>query len=216
MKSVRAALLVTLGLASAGCGLPNTTDIDPMEHQPKFKPYRTSSFFDDKRTMRAPPKDTVAQEHDFGNPMGDMPDGGVPKVPEGNPVPLTSALLDLGQAKYNQVCYVCHGYVANGVSVVARKMSIRPPPSLITEEYRNKSDAFFFNAITNGYGYMNPYRDMLSSQERWAVVAYLRALQVSQNTVAATLSPQEMSMVKAPPKKAEGEEGHGEEGGSHE
>ncbi len=218
MKTARLIAGLALGsLAGVGCGFPNTADVDPMEHQPKFKPYRTSPFFDDHRAMRAPPADTVAQEHDFGNPVGDMPDGGVAQSSDTSPMAVTQESLDLGQAKFNQVCAVCHGYLANGVSVVANKMSIRRPPSLVDDQYRNRPDVFFFNAITNGYGYMNPYRDMLSSHERWAVVAYLRALQLSQNTAVATLSTQEQAEVRAPPKKAtEGEAHAGGEGANHE
>lgn len=202
--------------ALSACGFPNTADLDDMEHQPKFKPYRGSSLFADKRAMRSPPQDTVSQEHDWGNPVGPMPDGGVPTGVETNPLPLNAELLDLGQAKFNQVCAVCHGYLANGESIVARKMSIRPPPSLITDEYRAKNDVFFFNAITDGYGYMNPYREQLTSHERWAVVAYLRALQLSQGMQASSLTPQELTQVRAPPKAAESEEHPHAEGGSHE
>ena len=99
---------------------------------------------------------------------------------------------------------------------MAKKMSIRPPPSLITDEYRAKPDVFFFNAVTDGYGYMAPYRDQLSSHERWAVIAYLRALQFSQGAPVSLLSPQEVAAVRAPPKAAEGEEHPKAEGGNHE
>lgn len=213
MKRVLAASLAGASLWLAGC--PNTADIDPMERQPKYKAYRTASFFPDRRAMRAPPADTIALEHDFGNPVEQMmPDGGVP-VGNLTPEPVTEELVSLGQKKFNQACAVCHGYLANGESVVARKMSVRRPPSLLTDFYRNKTDAYIFNVITNGFGYMNPYRDMLSSHERWAVVSYIRALQLSQNAPVASLSPEEQQQVNAPPKAA-GEAPEKKEGGHHE
>jgi mono/diheme cytochrome c family protein len=202
-------VLASLGWVLLGCPV-DTSDIDPMEHQPKFKAYRTTDFYPDGRTMRQPPTDTVALEHDFGNPVGPMPDGGVPVLSEKIPVPVDEALVNLGQRKFDQMCAVCHGMLANGESVVARKMSIRPPPSLLTEAYRKKSDGYIFGVITNGFGYMNPYREQLTSHERWAVVSYVRALQLSQNVAVSTLTPQEVQLVNAPPKPA-GEE---EEGGA--
>jgi mono/diheme cytochrome c family protein len=104
---------------------------------------------------------------------------------EGNPVaripvPVTPELLELGRKRYDVFCAVCHGVLGDGQGPVARNMSIRPPPSLLTSGQR--PDGFFFTAITDDYGYMPSYRPWLGDEERWAVVAYVRALQLSQGT----------------------------------
>ena len=111
-------------------------------------------------------------------------------------------LLNLGHAKFDQICAVCHGTLGDGNSIVARKMSLRPPPNITTEVYRARTDANIFMTITNGFGYMNPYRDQLNSRERWAVVAYLRALQLSQNAPVSALTPEDIQKLNAPPAPA--------------
>ena len=200
--------LAPLAVALAGC--PTTDQIDHMEHQPKGKPYRTSDFFADGQLMRHPPADTVALEHDEGNAVGEMPDGGIAASSDTIPYTVDADFLALGHAKFDQICAVCHGLLANGDSVVARKMSLRPPPNITTDVYRNRTDGYIYTVISNGYGYMNPYRDQLNSQERWAVVAYLRALQLSQNAPAAMLTAEDLQKLNAPPKAkgAESEKAH--------
>jgi mono/diheme cytochrome c family protein len=93
-------------------------------------------------------------------------------------VPVTPELLQLGRKRYDVFCAVCHGVLGDGQGPVARNMSIRPPPSLL--QIGQRPDGFFFAAITEGYGYMPSYRPWLGDEERWAVVAYVRALQLSQ------------------------------------
>ena len=162
---MRTRLIAALTLCGAGLlGCPTTRDVDPMEWQPKFKPYRTTTQYNDGRSMRAPPLDTVSQEHDWGNPFGLVPDGGHP-TPD-NQEKTDAELVILGKHKWDQACAVCHGLAGDGNSIVARKMSIRQPPSLLTEQYKSKPDAYIFNVITNGFGYMNSYREQLSSRER--------------------------------------------------
>jgi mono/diheme cytochrome c family protein len=173
--------LLPLVVALMGC--PTTDQIDHMEHQPKGKPYRVSEFYADGQQMRVPPMDTVALEHDAYNGMGGVgADGGIAPESESIPFPVTAEVMNLGKAKFNIVCAVCHGHLADGNSIVARKMSLRPPPNLTTDVYKARSDANIFMTITNGYGYMNPYREQLTTHERWAVIAYVRALQLSQTT----------------------------------
>jgi mono/diheme cytochrome c family protein len=93
-------------------------------------------------------------------------------------VAITRDLLELGKRRFDVYCAVCHGVLANGQSPVARNMSIRPPASLLDNAAR--PDGFFFAAMTEGYGYMPSYAPWLDAQDRWAVVAYIRALQLSQ------------------------------------
>jgi mono/diheme cytochrome c family protein len=171
---MKALPVVAVALALAGCEWVN-----PMIQQPKVKPYRKSVFYPDQIAMRAPPAGTVAS----GVPV--EPPVVTGKDAEGKPlaripVPVTPELLETGRKRYDVFCAVCHGVLGNGQGPVARNMAIRPPPSLL--DTRQRPDGFLFGAMTEGYGYMPSYRPWLSTEERWAVVAYIRALQLSQRS----------------------------------
>lgn len=200
-----------------GCdAIPNTADIDPLEHQPKIKAYRTNAFYADGRGLRAPPEDTVSQEKFIADPLirFGTSDGGLGGAIATSPIPVDKGLVTLGKAKYEQVCAVCHGLLGDGNSIVAKKMSLRPPPNITTDVYRARSDGNIYMTIANGYGYMNHYRDQLDVRERWAVVSYVRALQISQNVAAAQLSADETAKLNAPAHTETPHGGH--EGGHHE
>jgi len=170
---MRTAGLAALLLVATGCDVLN-----PMMFQPKVKPYRKSEFYPDGVAMRHPPAGSV--------PVGAATD---PAVAAGRdaggkylarmPVPVTRELIATGQRRFDVFCAVCHGVLANGKSPVARNMSIRPPPSLLENPAR--PDGFYFAAMTEGYGYMPSYAPWLDEQERWSIVAYVRALQLSQH-----------------------------------
>jgi len=171
---MRALPILALALLAAGCEWVN-----PMLQQPKVKPYRKSVFFPDQIGMRAPPAGTRSTAT-VGEPAvatGRNADGTPLAL---IPVALTPELLETGRKRYDVFCAVCHGVLGDGQGPVARNMSIRPPPSLVASWQR--PDGFFFAAITEGYGYMPSYRPWLGTDERWAVVAYVRALQLSQRT----------------------------------
>jgi mono/diheme cytochrome c family protein len=152
-------LLVALVLV-AGC---HPEDIDPLERQPKYKPYSENTFFSDGRAMRTPPEGTVAREHDFGDP----------------PAHLDRALLELGHRKYEATCAACHGITGDGDSVVTTKMSLRQPPTLLDERLRTMPSQQIYDIVSEGYGVMPRYATALDPRERWAVVAYVRALQTA-------------------------------------
>ncbi len=135
-----------------------------MIEQPRAEPYGTSDVFANHSAMRDPPAFTV--------PRGTQKDD--------NP-PLTRARLELGRARFEVFCAVCHGYLGDGDTVVATKMELRRPPSLHEERLRALSDDQLLSVITQGYGLMSGYAVQLSSRERTAVVAYVRALQLSQH-----------------------------------
>jgi len=171
---MRALPILALALLTAGCEWVN-----PMMQQPKVKPYRKSVFFPDQIAMRAPPAGTrpasapvepaaISGRNADGTPVARIP------------VAVTPELVELGRKRFDVFCAVCHGVLGDGQGPVARNMSIRPPPSLLQSTQR--PDGFFYTAITEGYGYMPSYRPWLSDEERWAVVSYVRALQLSQAT----------------------------------
>lgn len=193
MRSFVLALFVS-GLA-AGC---YTGDLDPMEQQPKLQAYAATRHFDDERAMRPLVEGTVPRERDLSAP---------PQV--------NAALLELGHEKFNQICSPCHGLVGDGNGSVAHKMSLRTPPSLHDQRRRGLTSEWIFRAITEGYGLMPRFTTQLDTKERWAVVAYVRALQRSQD-VAYDQLPADLReeldhpKPKAAPAAPAGHGGHGE------
>jgi mono/diheme cytochrome c family protein len=96
------------------------------------------------------------------------------------PLPVTKELIDRGENRYNIYCIVCHGPTGNGDGMIVRR-GFSPPPTYHDDRLRNAPVGHFFDVMTNGWGKMNSYADKLNAADRWAVVAYIRALQASQN-----------------------------------
>jgi hypothetical protein len=194
-RFVRFAFSLAL-FAVAGSGCIDENILDQMaDSQPKANRYRESNFFDDGLTMLAPPKGTVPRERITLNaPLttGREPDGPIqtngeplPVYVKTVPLPVTRKLLDLGRKRYDITCGTCHGPLGDGDSIVARQMALRPPPSL--HRYVDRPAGYIFEVATKGFGMMASYAAELSVEERWAVVAYIRALQLSQGTPVAGL-----------------------------
>jgi mono/diheme cytochrome c family protein len=176
---------LALGLGLTGCQPANETDewsqnevFQRMQRQPKYRVYQRNDFFADKRAMRHPPVGTVSREW-FGahRVPGGLRDGAF--VDQG-PLRVTEALLAVGKKHFDIVCATCHGLAGDGQSLVAVNMALTPPPSFHAEKLRNQPDGHFYEVITHGYGVMPPFGWRMTPTERWAVVAYVRALQYSQ------------------------------------
>jgi len=174
--------LAALALAVSGCTCGNTSSsavLQRMETQDKYLPYAANDMFADGRAMRTPPEGTVPRERMVGHPnitTGEVNGQPVAEVP----FPITAELLRRGRHRYEIVCASCHGLVGNGDSMVADNMATRLPPSLVA--LTDKPAGFFYKAITQGYGLMPSFSGEIPLDERWAVVAYVKALQLSQNT----------------------------------
>jgi mono/diheme cytochrome c family protein len=188
--------------------------LDPMQKQPRYEPYRESHFWADGRMMRTPPEDTVPQEK-LRPPAPERTgrEGGA--YVDVLPVPLTRELLERGRARYETSCAACHGLVGDGQTPVAKSMALRAPPAIASgpkfielrvandlppdggsPAHRSQCDlphplGYYFGVISEGYGLMPSYADMLNIDDRWAVVAYLRALARSQRVEVARLPPDE-------------------------
>jgi hypothetical protein len=178
-------LCAATALLAAACG--DTTLFDPMERQPKFKPFSANPVYDDGRAMRFPPAGTVPRERITMRPEITQGKDRSGKEVTALPVPLTSELMKLGRKKFDIHCATCHGLLGDGVSPVASQMSLRPPPSLL--KLHNVSAGHVFQVISLGYGLMASYSAELDAQERWAVVAYLWALRRSQAAQLAEAPP---------------------------
>ena len=180
------ALLVAAALASAACG--DTTLFDPMERQPKSRAFSANPFFEDGRSMQKPPQGAVPRERIVGQPALAAGRVGGKDVEE-FPLPVTKALVALGRKKFDIHCAACHGILGDGKSLVAANMSLRPPPSL--HERKGMPVGHYYQVVANGFGLMPGYRAELTVEERWAVVAYVAALQLSQSAPVAMAPAEE-------------------------
>lgn len=160
--------------------------LDPMQRQQKYKAYQAGEYHADGVAMRAPPAGTVPYRSLVAPAVatGLGPDG---KALAEVPLPVTAALLAKGRARFEVYCAVCHGVLGDGESQVALNMSLRRPPSL--HAYRGVPDGHIYRVISDGFGLMPSYATALAPEERWAVVAYVRALQLSQYAAAEQLPP---------------------------
>jgi mono/diheme cytochrome c family protein len=156
-----------------------------MADQPAPRPLEDSAFFKDGASSRNLVAGTVARGQVAGTPFatGKVGDKEMTEMP----VPVTQALLERGKQRYNINCAVCHGAAGDGVSVVAKQMFV-PVANLHSDKLKAAPVGHFVNVIANGYGSMYNYAARVTPEDRWAIAAYIRALQLSQNASAADVA----------------------------
>ena len=185
-----------------------------MQDQPKMKPYRGTSFFGDGLSSRQPIDGTVArgflrsdteyytgkkskspgatnttatpatQQQTAGTPANTYPDD-----VDTFPFPVTQEIVERGRQRYDIFCSACHGRTGNGDGMIVRR-GFRRAASFNDDRLRQAPVGHFFDAITNGWGAMPSYASQIPVQDRWAIITYIRALQLSQqNNAAASASP---------------------------
>jgi mono/diheme cytochrome c family protein len=154
-----------------------------MHDQPRYKPLAKSTFFDDHRSARPRVPGTVARGRLAGDEAmetGKVGTGFVAAVP----VAIDMKLLERGQDRYRIYCAPCHGQAGRGDGIIVRR-GYRPPPSFHIDRLRAQPAGYYFDVMTAGFGAMPDYADKLSVADRWAIVGYVRALQLSQNATVA-------------------------------
>jgi mono/diheme cytochrome c family protein len=149
-----------------------------MAHQPKYLPLSPSAFFADGRSARPQVDDTV--------PYGSMADDYLNVAPESNqfPFPVTGQVLERGQQRFNIYCAPCHGLLGDGNGIITQR-GLRHPPSYHIDRLRNAPVGHFYDVVTHGFGAMQDYSAQISPHDRWAIIAYIRALQLSQHATVA-------------------------------
>lgn len=194
-RTVYCLLLTAICLTAFGCRYD-------MQDQPRLKAYKSSEFFSDNKGMRDFPEGTVArgrlndnkalytgkkenadpniQVETTTDASGNTLVSSFPNDIEELPIPLTKELLDRGEDRYKIYCIVCHGPVGKGDGMVVRR-GYPQPPTYHDDRLRNAPVGHFFDVMTNGWGKMNDYAAQIPVVDRWAIVAYIRALQLSQN-----------------------------------
>lgn len=149
-----------------------------MHDQPRFKPLAMSDFYPDMRSSRPPVEGTVArgQLHDdtyfYTGKVGKDPGDYMP-------FPVTKDVLERGQERFNIYCAPCHSRLGDGNGIVVQR-GFRAPPSYHTDRLRKAPLGYFFEVMTYGYGAMPEYAPQIPARDRWCIVAYIRALQLSQ------------------------------------
>jgi hypothetical protein len=149
-----------------------------MQNQPKFIPQRGTDFYADGRSVRPQVENTVArgQLHEDAYFYTGLIDG---KEGDVMPFPVTMEVLERGQERYNIYCTPCHSRVGNGVGMIVQR-GYRPAGNFHTARLMAAPLGHFFNVMTHGFGAMPDYAAPLPPQDRWAIVAYIKALQLSQ------------------------------------
>lgn len=188
-------LLISLTILGAGCYRGSPSEKPPihpnpnMFDQPKYKAQSESKFFDDGATMRQPVDGTVARDQlnlDDAYYRGADSTG---KQIEKNPVPITMSLLKRGKERFDIYCSPCHSRVGDGQGIMVQRKYI-PPPSFHIDRLRQAPDGYIFDVITNGVRNMPAYKYQVQVADRWAIVAYVKALQRSHNAAFSDIPPE--------------------------
>ena len=172
-----------------------------MRDQPRFEPYEATDFFDDGKAARMPPFGTVARGRVDALDQAFSPDIPTPPpeaFPESSEALVPLELLQRGQERFTIWCAPCHGLAGYGDGPVAQR-GYPSPPSYHTERLRKAPDSHLLNVIRHGLGKMPPYGRHVPEADQRAIVAYIRALQLSQHATMADVPETERAVLKGEP-----------------
>jgi len=165
-----------------------------MHDQPKYVPLRESTFFADSRSARPVVEGTVAR--------GQLRDDDLLYTGKANgqdatvfPAPVTAATMARGRERFDIYCSPCHGRTGQGDGMVVQR-GYRRPPSFHQDRLRSAPVGHFFDVITNGFGAMPDYASQVRVEDRWAIIAYLRALQLSEHATVADVPQTERDRIR--------------------
>jgi len=181
-------LVIGLALVLSACGRN-------MYDQPRAEAYEASPFFADGTSSRPLPEGTISRERGAIDPVyltGQGPGGLVTELP----VALTTELLLRGQERYDIFCAACHNYNGDGLGMVVQKGFPRPT-SFHDQRLLDAPVGYVFNAVTNGFGRMYSYASRVPVEDRWAIAAYVKALQLSQNATLDDIPPDVLETLRA-------------------
>ena len=189
-RSAPRALFVGLVVASAlgGCR-------QDMHDQPVIEPFEASDFFADGRGNRMPVEGTVARgllRDDEAYYTGLSGDQFLGELPVAN----SRELLERGHERFDIFCSPCHGRVGDGRGMIVRR-GFKQPASFHEARLRDQPVGYYFDVMSRGFGEMSSYASMINPEDRWAITAYIRALQLSQNVVLANLDNEDRALVTA-------------------
>ena len=166
-----------------------------MHNQPRYKPYAESELFSDHRSERPQVEGTVARGHlriDQARYSGKLNDGDV----DAFPFPITRDDLARGQQRFNIYCSPCHSRLGDGNGLVVQR-GFRQPPSYHIDRLKQAPVGHFFDVITNGFGAMASYATRVAPDDRWRIIAYIRALQLSESATINDVPPDQRQNLPA-------------------
>jgi mono/diheme cytochrome c family protein len=168
-----------------------------MYDQPKYKPLEKSDFFADRRASRPVVEGTVARGT-LDAAVLPLPPAGAPAgwLATTLPMPLTRELVRRGRERYGIYCTPCHDATGSGEGMVVRR-GYRPPPSLHIDRLREAPVGHFYDVMTRGLGAMPDYAQQIPPEDRWAIAAYVKALQLSQRSPVGELPPEDRARLEA-------------------
>lgn len=176
--------MVCLCLLSVGCYKQEMAD------QQRYDPLEESDFFADGMASRPVVEGTVARGQLYEETaLHTGTSDGEPV--ESFPVQVDRELLERGRERYDIFCSPCHARTGSGNGVVVQR-GFRRPTSMHVDRLRESPPGYFFDVITNGFGAMSSYASQVPVRDRWAIVAYIRALQLSQEAPVSELSEQDL------------------------
>lgn len=167
-----------------------------MRDQPRHESLEVSTFFADGRSARMPVENTIPRGHlrlDKHLYEGVDENGDLVTT---FPFPITEEIMARGKNRYENFCSPCHGYTGNGNGMVVQR-GMTQPISFHTTRLVEIENGYYFNAITNGFGRMYSYASRIKPEDRWAIVAYIRALQLSQNATVDDVPAEKMDELNA-------------------
>jgi mono/diheme cytochrome c family protein len=189
-RGLCAALVLVFAAATVACR-------QDMHDQPKFIPLRPSTFFADGRSARPLVDGTVARgqlNDDAAFYTGKGPDG---KPLDTFPFPVTKEIVERGQERFNIYCAPCHDRLGTGDGMIVRR-GFRRPPSYHIDRLRGVPNGYLYDVIAKGFGAMPDYAAQIEPADRWAIVAYVRALQLSQHATVNDVPPQALEQLTDP------------------
>ena len=184
-------------LGAAGTILALTACRNDMHDQPRYKPLAASDFFSDHRSARPAIEDTVARGHlriDEARYTGKINGENIDQFP----IPITKADIERGQGRFNIYCTPCHGHIGDGNGMVVLR-GYRQAASYYTDKLMKAPVGHFFDVITNGFGAMPSYASRITPDDRWRVIAYIRALQLSESAKLSDVPADQRDKMQAEP-----------------
>ena len=182
----------------AGGALLAAACTQQMAQQPALRPDRPSDFFPDGTSARPLPPDTVAVGHLQDDTLLFTGKDASGQDSAEFPFPITRDVLERGRQRFDIDCAPCHGYTGAGDGMIVQR-GFTPPPTYHSDRLRQAPAGHFFDVITHGIGSMPAYADQVSVPDRWAIVAYIRALQRSQDATLADAPPDAQAQLEQQP-----------------
>lgn len=184
---IKVGFLSFILLLLAGC--------QDMQFQPRYDPLEPSEFFVDQRSARPLVAGTVprGEAAEYSPPYSGRSDDG--DLLDAYPFPITLEVLERGRERYDIFCSPCHGLDGYGQGMIVQR-GFSPPPSLHIDRLRQAPAGYYYEVITNGFGQMYSYAYRVSPNDRWAITAYIRALQLSQNAGEQDAPPEELQSLR--------------------